>query len=251
MRNGEIAEAFEELASLYELDGAVLYRVLAYRNAAKSIREAGVSVEEMARAGRADELAGIGKTIAEKIVALLDTGTIPSANKLKQRIPSGLIEVTRVPGLGPKRARALYEQLGVESLDDLRRAAEDGRLEDVAGFGPKAQENVLLALEAGADGRSKPRVPLSKALAVGDDMVAALREHPAAERVELAGSARRMTDTCKDLDVVVASTEPAAIAAAFAQLREVDTVQSPGEAGARAVTHIPQLAYAPACPPPG
>jgi DNA polymerase (family 10) len=237
VRNGEIAEAFEELASLYELDGAVVYRVLAYRNAAKSIREAGVSVEEMARAGKADELAGIGKTIAEKIVALLDTGSIPSADKLKKRIPSGLIEVTRIPGLGPKRARALNEQLGVESLDDLRRAAEDGTLEDVAGFGPKAQENVLLALEAGADGRDKPRVLLSKALEVGEAMVAGLREHPAAERVELAGSARRLTDTCKDLDIVVASSESAAIAEAFAGLGEVEAVSSSGEAGARAVTH--------------
>jgi DNA polymerase (family 10) len=237
VRNGEIAEAFEELASLYELDGAVVYRVLAYRNAAKSIREAGVSVEEMARAGKADELAGIGKTIAEKIVALLDTGSIPSADKLKKRIPSGLIEVTRIPGLGPKRARALNEQLGVESLDDLRRAAKDGTLEDVAGFGPKAQENVLLALEAGADGRDKPRVLLSKALEVGEAMVAGLREHPAAERVELAGSARRLTDTCKDLDIVVASSESAAIAEAFAGLEEVEAVSSSGEAGARAVTH--------------
>jgi DNA polymerase (family 10) len=237
MRNGEIAEAFEELASLYELDGAVVYRVLAYRNAAKSIREAGVSVEEMAREGRAEELAGIGKTIAEKIVALLDTGSIPSADKLKRRIPSGLIEVTRLPGLGPKRARALHQQLGITSLDDLRKAAEDGILENVPGFGPKAQENVRLALAAGADGRAKPRLLLSKALVVGEDIVAALRKHPAAERAELAGSARRMTDTCKDLDVVVASNDPAAIAKAFADLGEVDAVHSAGEAGARAVTH--------------
>ena len=237
MRNGEIAEAFEELASLYELDGAVVYRVLAYRNAAKSIREAGVSVAEMAREGRADQLAGIGKTIAEKIVALLDTGSIPSADKLKQRIPSGLIEVTRIPGLGPKRARALYEELGIESLDDLRKAAENGRLKDVPGFGPKAEENVRLALAAGADGRDKPRVLLSRALAVGEDMVAALREHPATEQVELAGSARRMSDTCKDLDIVVASREPAAVAKAFAALAEVETVGSAGEAGARAVTY--------------
>jgi len=237
VRNGEIAEAFEELASLYELDGAVVHRVLAYRNAAKSIREAGVSVAEMAREGRSEELAGIGKTIAEKIVALLDTGSIPSADKLKQRIPSGLLEVTRIPGLGPKRARALHEQLGIESLDDLRKVAEDGRLKDVPGFGAKAEENVLLALEAGADGRAKPRVLLSRALAVGEDIVAALREHPAAERVELAGSARRRTDTCKDLDVVVASSDPPAVTKAFAKLAEVETVHSAGEAGARAVTH--------------
>ena len=236
MRNGEIAEAFEELASLYELDGAVVYRVLAYRNAAKAIREAGVSVAELSRQGRAEELAGVGKTLAEKIEALLRTGSIPAAEKLKQRIPSGLIEVTRIPGLGPKRARALHEALGVCSLDDLRRAAEQGRLEDVPGFGPKAQENVLLAL-ADADGAPRPRVLLSMALDVGEELVAALREHPAATRVELAGSARRMADTCKDLDVVAASSDPAALVSAFCSLQAIEVVHSSGEAGARAITH--------------
>src|SRR5947208_15130125 len=127
VRNGEIADAFDELASLYELDGAVVYRVLAYRNAAKAIREAGVSVAELARQGRAEELAGVGKTIAEKIDALLETGSIPSAEKLRQRIPPGLIEVTRIPGLGPKRARVLNEHLGVRSLDDRRKAADAGQ----------------------------------------------------------------------------------------------------------------------------
>jgi DNA polymerase (family 10) len=237
MRNTEIAEAFDELASLYELDGAVIYRVVAYRNAAKAIREAGVSVAELQRQGRAEELAGVGKTIAEKIGALLEDGSIPSADKLKQRIPSGLIEVTRIPGLGPKRARQLHQELGVESLEDLRKAAEQGRLKDVPGFGKKAEENVMLALEAGADGSAKPRVLLSQALAIGEEMVAALREHPAALRVELAGSARRMADTCKDLDIVAAASEPKALTEAFASLAQVDEVGSTGEAGARAITH--------------
>jgi DNA polymerase (family X) len=237
MRNAEIAQAFEELASLYELDGAVVYRVLAYRNAAKAIREAGVSVADLAREGRADELAGVGKTIAEKIDALLDTGSIPSADKLKQRVPPGLVEVTRIPGLGPKRARVLHEQLGVGSLDDLRAAADAGQLKDVPGFGPKAEENVLVALEAGADGRPQPRTLLPQALAVGEEIVAALREHPAAIRVELAGSARRMADTCKDLDLVAASSDPLALVEAFRGLAAIDEVHSSGEAGARAVTH--------------
>jgi DNA polymerase (family X) len=237
MRNTEIADHFEELASLYELDGAVVYRVLAYRNAAKAIRDAGVSVAELARQGRAKELAGIGKTIAEKIDALLDTGGIPSAEKLRERIPSGLVEVTRVPGLGPKRAKLLHDELGVSSLDDLRVAAETQRLRTVQGFGPKAEENVLVALEAGTNGQSKPRTLLSTALNVGEALVEGLRAHPATLRVELAGSARRMTDTCKDLDVVAASSDPAALVEAFAALPEVDEVGSSGEAGARAVTH--------------
>jgi DNA polymerase (family X) len=237
VRNGEIAEAFEELASLYELDGAVVYRVGAYRNAAKAIREAGVSVADMARQGRVEELAGVGKTIAEKIDALLETGSIPASDKLKARIPSGLIAVTRIPGLGPKRARLLYEQLGVTSLDELREAAEAGRLKDVPGFGSKAEENVLTALAAGADGSPKTRMLLSKALAIGDELVDALREHPAALRVELAGSARRWADAVKDLDIVAAASDPLALVEAFAAAPAIDVVHSSGEAGAKALTH--------------
>jgi DNA polymerase (family 10) len=237
MRNGEIAEAFDELASLYELDGAVVYRVVAYRNAAKAIREAGVSVAELARQGRAEELAGVGRTIAEKIDALLETGSIPSADKLKQRIPAGLVEVTRIPGLGPKRAKLLHDQLGVSSIEDLRRAAESGQLKDVRGFGKKAEENVLAAFAAGADGTPKARMILSKALPVGEELVAALREHPAAIRVELAGSARRLADTVKDVDIVAASSDPAALSGAFTKLDAIDAVSTFGEAGAKAVTH--------------
>ena len=237
MRNGEIAEAFEELASLYELDGAVVYRVVAYRNAAKAIREAGVSVAELTKQGRVTELAGVGKTIEEKINALLDTGSIPSADKLKQRIPSGLVEITRIPGLGPKRAKLLHDELGVASIDELREAAETGRLKDVKGFGTKAEENVLAAFAAGADGRPKARMLLSKALPVAEELVAALRDHPAAIRVELAGSARRLADTVKDVDIVAASSDPAALSKAFAGLEALETVSTSGEAGAKAVTH--------------
>ena len=129
----------------------------------------------------------MGTTIAEKIDALLEGGSIPSADKLKARIPPGLVEITRIPGLGPKRARLLYDQLEVASLDGLREAAEAGRLKDVKGFGKKAEDNVLAALAAGADGREKPRLLLSKALAVGEEMVAALRRPPR----RAAGGARR------------------------------------------------------------
>ena len=237
MRNGEIAEAFEELASLYELDGAVVYRVVAYRNAAKAIRESGTSVAEMARQGRAAELPGVGRTIAEKIDSLLEDGSIPSADKLKARIPPGLVAVTRVPGLGPKRAKLLNEHLGIASLDDLRAAAEAGRLTDAPGFGPKAQEKVAAALAAGADGSPKVRLLLSKALAVGDALVVSLRDHPAALRVELAGSARRRVDAVKDLDIVAAASDPAALVEHFCSLQAVDLVHSSGTAGAKVLTH--------------
>ena len=237
MKNAEIALAFDELADLYELDGAVVYRVTAYRTAAKAIREAGVSVEELAKAGRAEEIPGVGKTIAEKIGNLLESGSIPAAQKLKAKFPPGLVEVTRIPGLGPKRARKLFEELGVDSLDKLRHAAETEQLRAVQGFGPKAEENVLTALAAGADGRPQPRILLSKALAIAEGIAAVLRDHPASDRVEIAGSARRMADTCKDLDIVATATDPRALAEAFSRMPLIAEASVSGDAGARGMTH--------------
>src|SRR3954469_12771512 len=121
--NAEIAVAFEELGWLYELDGAVKYRVLAYSTAAKAIRESPVSVEELAAQGRATEVPGVGKTLAEKIDALLATGEIPAAVKLKAKFPPTLVEVTRVPGIGPKTARLLWDELEISSMEDLKTAA--------------------------------------------------------------------------------------------------------------------------------
>src|SRR5438477_3518926 len=131
--NAAIASLFDELADLYELDGAVVHRVLAYRNAAKAVRESPVSIAALTREGRVTELAGIGKTLEEKIQALLDTGSIPAVEKLRAKFPPGLMDMTRLPGLGPKRARRLYDELGIASLDDLRTAAETHRLRDLPG----------------------------------------------------------------------------------------------------------------------
>ena len=237
LKNAEIAAHFEELATLYELDGAVRYRVLAYRNAAKAIRESGASVAEMAREGRAEELAGIGKTIAEKIDALLETGAIPSAQKLKDKFPVGLVEITYIPGMGPKKVRQLHDRLGIGNLEELKEAAESGRLKDVPGFGEKAEENVLAALAAGADGRPRPRTLLSKALVLGEDLVEGLRAHPSASRVELAGSARRWAETCKDLDIVAATSDPRGLVEAFRELAGIEEVTTSGEAGAKGLTY--------------
>jgi len=235
--NTEIAAALDELGDLYELDGAIIHRVVAYRNAAKAVRDAPVSVTAMARGGRATELPGIGQTIQEKVLALADDGQIPAAVKLRSKFPPGLVEVTRLPGLGPKRARRLFEELGVDSPAALRAAAREHRIRTLKGFGPKAEESILAALSAPGAGAGRRRVVLDRALAVGEQIVAALRAHPAAERVELAGSARRMTDSVKDLDVIATATDPAALARALAQLDLVETAQTPGEAGVRVRTH--------------
>src|SRR4051794_8890444 len=122
MRNAEIALHFDELGDLYELDGAVSYRVQAYRTAAQAIRNAAVAVEQHAKGGRATWLAGVGKPRAEKRDALLETGSIPAAEKLKAKFPPGLTEITWLPGLGPKKARRLFDELGIDSLDKLKQA---------------------------------------------------------------------------------------------------------------------------------
>jgi DNA polymerase (family X) len=237
LSNSAIAAAFDELADLYELDGAVVHRVLAYRTAAKNVRNATVSVAELTRQGRVTSLPGIGKTLEEKIQALIDTGTIPALEKLRGRIPPGLAAITRLPGVGPKRVRVMYDQLGIDSLDALRAAAESGRLRDAKGFGVKFEESVLAALASGVAEKPEERVVLATALAVGEEVAAALRAHPAAVHVEIAGSARRLADSVKDLDIVAAATDPAALAAALTGVDVIDTAGSAGENAARGRTH--------------
>jgi DNA polymerase (family 10) len=235
--NLAIAAAFDELADLYELDGAVVHRVLAYRSAAKTAREATASVAALTRQGSVTSLAGIGKTLEEKLVALLDTGSIPAAVKLRAKYPPGLLEMTRLPGLGPKRARRLFDELGIESLAMLRAAAEGQSLRAVKGFGPKFEASVLSALDAGVGGRPAQRVLLHRALALGEQIVAALREHPAAQRVELAGSARRQADSVKDLDIIATASDPGALARALGELDLVEFASAPNENAARGRTH--------------
>ena len=235
--NTEIAAALDELGDLQELDGAIIHRVVAYRNAAKAVRDASVSVTSLAREGRATELPGIGATIQEKVLALADTGSIPAAEKLRAKFPAGLLEVTRLPGLGPKRARRLYDELGIDSLEALREAASAQRIRTLKGFGPKAEEALLAAAQQQGAGERRVRVVLDRALAVGEELVAALLAHEASERVELAGSARRMTDSVKDLDVIATASDPAELAQAAAELELVESASGVGEAGARLRTH--------------
>jgi DNA polymerase (family X) len=239
LTNTQIAAALDELGDLYELDGAIVHRVVAYRTAAKAVRETSVSVGTLAREGKATSLPGIGKTLQEKIVTLLDTGDTPSAQRLRAKFPSGLIEMTRaVPGLGPKRARILYDELGIDSIDALREAAANQRIRGVRGFGAKAEVNILASLAA-FDAGAVPgvRLLLPKALAAGDAIVDALRAHPGSDRVELAGSARRLADAVKDLDVIATAHEPVALAEALSRLDIIESAGRATDAGTRARTH--------------
>ncbi len=235
--NSEIAAALDELGDLYELDGAVIHRIVAYRNAAKAVREAPVSITALARQGRATELAGIGAIIQEKVMSLAETGEIPALVKLRAKFPPGLIEMTRLAGLGPKRARRLFEELGIDSPESLRAAAQEQRIRKLKGFGPKAEESILAALDAVGAGEPRSRFVLDRALAIAEPLVAALAEHPASERVQLAGSARRMADSVKDLDVIATAHDPLGLSRAATELELVEHAGTPGEAGVRLRTH--------------
>jgi DNA polymerase (family 10) len=235
--NAEIAAALDELGVLYELDGAVKYRVLAYGTAAKAIRESPVSVADLAAAGRAAEVPGVGKTLAEKIDALLETGEIPAAVKLKAKFPPTLVEVTRVPGVGAKTARRLFDELGVATLEDLKQAAEGERIRELKGLGPKAEQNVLAGLERlGDPGDGSGRVLLSMASPIAEELARTLREHPAAERVEVAGSVRRWAETCKDIDLIATAEEPQALAEHLVGSPLIAAAGKPGPNGVRAQT---------------
>ena len=241
LTNAQIAAALDELGDLYELDGAVSYRVIAYRNAAKAVRESSVSIVAMSREGRVTSVPGIGKTLEEKLRALDETGDIPALVKLRAKFPPGLIEVMHLPGFGPKRARKLFDELGVDSLESLRAALEAGKIKELRGFGLKAEmqlRDTLAAYEtAGGTGGPSPRVVLSRAEAIAQEVLAALRAHPASDRVEAAGSLRRRADSVKDLDIIATASDPKALARTLGELEPVESVQSSGDAGARVTTH--------------
>jgi DNA polymerase (family 10) len=235
--NADIAAALDELGDLYELDGAIIHRVVAYRNGARAVRDASRSVAQLALDGNATELSGIGGTLQEKIVDLVNTGTIPAAEKLRAKFPAGLVAVTRLPGLGPKRARLLYEQLGIDSLEALRAAAEQEQIRALKGFGIKVEESVLASLDAGLGETVAARVVLNRALAVAEPLVGVLRAHPASDRVELAGSARRWAESVKDLDIIATASDPAALIKAAAGMDGIESVQASGPAGTKLTTH--------------
>ncbi len=238
MTNAEIAAALDELGVLYELDGAVKYRVLAYGAAAKAIRESPVSVAELAAAGRATEIPGVGKTLAEKIDALLETGEIPAAVKLKAKFPPTLIEVTRVPGLGAKTARRLHDELGISTVEELKRAAEAHEVRALKGLGAKAEENILASLERlGEPGEGPGRLLLSTVRPIAEELAESLRNHPAANRIEVAGSVRRWAETCKDIDLIATAEEPTALAEHLASHPLISAAGNPGPNGVRAQTH--------------
>jgi len=237
MRNAEIAAALRELGILYELDGADRFRVQAYREAARTVAESPVSIEQLAAEGRLTELPAIGSTLAEKIETLIETGSIPSADKLKAKFPATLVEVTRVPGLGAKTARRIHDELGVENLTQLKEAAEQGRIAGMRGLGAKTEDNILSSLEGVTEDGIGERLLLSHVLPIAEEIRSDLLGLGVANRIEIAGSARRWTETCKDLDLIATTDDAAALVEALATHGLSAASRRGGDAAASVLTH--------------
>ena len=185
--NADVADQFDLLADLLELEGAESFRVLAYRRAATRMRETSGSVAQLALDGRAKELQGIGKTIEEKIVQIVEQGEIEALTKRKGSVPPDVVRFMRLPGLGPKTAARIWRELGISTLDELKAAAESEQLRTLPGLGAKSEEKILKALAFQADNPDTGRRLLGEGLPAVQAVVAVLREHPAAVHVSEAG----------------------------------------------------------------
>jgi DNA polymerase (family 10) len=221
-RNVDIADQLELLADLLEIEGEASFRVLAYRRAATRIRETAGSVAELALNGRAKDLQGIGKTIEEKIVQVVEDGEMHALTKRKKIIPPEVVSFMRLPGLAPKTAARIWKE-----LDELRIAAEQEQLRTLAGLGAKTEERILKALAEKKEEPSDRRL-LGDGLGALLAVVSVLKEHPAAVEVSEAGSARRRKETFRDLDIIATAKDPQALIDYFTKLRWVIEVAAKG-----------------------
>ncbi|HKD34394.1 MAG TPA: DNA polymerase/3'-5' exonuclease PolX [Gaiellaceae bacterium] len=236
-RNQDVAEQLELLADLLEIEGEAAFRVLAYRRAALRVRDTGGPVAQLALDGKAKELPGIGATIQDKIVQIVNTGEIEALAKRRKTIPPEVVDFLQIPGLGPKTVRKIWQELGVTTLAELKEAARAKQLRTLPGLGAKVEENILKSVGRKKKASGPPRTLLGKALPALLAVVEVLREHPAAERVSEAGSARRRRETVRDLDIIATASDPAALTDYFTKLTWVSEVAAKGPTKATVVSH--------------
>jgi DNA polymerase (family 10) len=236
-RNNDVADQFDLLADLLELEGAESFRVLAYRRAATRMRETSGSIAELALAGKAKELQGIGKTIEEKIVQIVEHGKIDALAKREGSVPPDVILFMRLPGLGPKTAARIWRELGVSTLDELKAAAEGEQLRTLAGLGAKSEEKILKALSFHAENPDAGRRLLGEGLPAVLNVVEALRSHPAAVEVSEAGSVRRRKETFRDLDIIATATDPAELTQWFTERVWVEEIVAHGDTKATVISN--------------
>jgi DNA polymerase (family X) len=229
MTNTEIAAAFDQIADILEFQGANQFRVRAYRNAARTIRDLPESMAEIVAAGsrKLTDIEGIGKDLAEKIAALVNTGKLEMLEELKKQVPESALAMMRVPGLGPKRAATLFNELKVATLEDLRAACETHKVRELKGFGAKTEDSILAGLQFAAD--ADKRVLWAEADALVQEILVHMRGCPAVKQIEAAGSYRRGRDTVGDLDFLADATEAAVVMDHMAACPLVAEVQARGE----------------------
>jgi len=208
VHNSEIADLFEQLADLLEIREENPFRIRAYRNAAQVIRGHGRSMTELVESGAdLSELPGIGKDLAARIETIVRDGRLPLLEQVRAKVPAALVEMTRIEGLGPKRAKALYRALKIRSLEDLRRAARSGRIREIKGFGAKTER--LIEQRAARARTMEKRLRLADADDIAAPLVEYLKGAAGVKEVTVAGSYRRRRETVGDLDVLVGSSRPA------------------------------------------
>ncbi len=228
VHNSEIAAMFDHVADVLEVQDANRFRVRAYRNAADTVRDQSRPVADMIEEGAdLSELPDIGEDLAGRIAEIVRTGKLPLLDELSEDVPEAIVEATRIPGIGPKRARALFERLDLGSLDELAVAAEEGRIADVEGFGEKTEAKIREALEKGDIDERRFRLDVAEDFA--EPLVAWIREIEGVEKAEIAGSYRRRKETVGDLDILAAGADGGAIIDRFVQYDEVEQVVSQGK----------------------
>jgi DNA polymerase (family 10) len=234
VHNADIARVFDELADLLELEDENPFRIRAYRNAARVVGELRLDIAALHAQGKAlPKLPGIGEDLAAKIKEIAATGTCTLRERLSRRLPAGVTELLRIPGLGPKRVRALYRELDIHTPAQLQRAAQDGRLQTLAGFGMKTEQKLLDAAKAHLSKARRFKLALAAQYAqpLADD----LRAAPGVSEVVVAGSFRRMKETVGDVDILATADDPHGVLDRFADYPEVKEQLASGSTRASAV----------------
>ena len=234
MTNREIATLFENVADMLAIRGDSIHRVLAYRRAGESIRELSRSLQDIYEAGELTTIPAIGQTLAEKIAEMLTTGRLSFYERLAEEIPPTLVDLLRVEGVGPKRVKAIYDTLGVATIDDLAAAAAAGRLRDLPGMGARSEEKMIAAIEA-LRRHGDERTPLGDVWPIAETLLDGLRALPGVTNASAAGSLRRMRESIGDLDLLVAAEDAAPIMAWFRAMDQVEAVVASGPTKTRVV----------------
>ena len=236
MNNREMADIFEAIGQFLEIKGEGVYRVIAYRKAADALRDLSRDVHAVHAEGNLQDIPGVGKAIAAKIEEMIETGELKYYDELAAEIPPGLLEILAIDGVGPKKAAQFWKDAGIESLDDLEKAARSGELRELSGMGARSEQKILNGIEA-YKRRQTDRFLLGQAWENAQSIRSRLLEVPGVDRLELGGSLRRYRETVGDLDIVAGTNDPTGVLEAFIAFPEVDRVLGQGETKASVELH--------------